>query len=100
MGRDTETIMKKSTENVIGGPMPRLVSGLFDVLCYRSLGVGMSVPDTWITGQSRKSAEYHAWHGRSIELRDAGCYHGPFRIVPANAIGMAAGAAVPTLKSD
>ena len=28
MGRDTETIMKKSTDNVIGGPMPRLVRRL------------------------------------------------------------------------
>ena len=28
MGRDTEKIMKKSTENVIGGPMPRLVRRL------------------------------------------------------------------------
>lgn len=43
------------------------------------------MPDVWISGQSKESAEYHAWHGRSIERRDAGCYHGPFRIIPDNA---------------
>lgn len=55
---------------------------LFKVTCYRSIGPGLSVPDTWITKQSRASAEYHAWHGRAIESREVGCYHGPFRIIP------------------
>ena len=76
--------MKKKLESLGTVDVPRLVSGLFDVLCYRSLGVGMSVPDIWITGQSHESAEYHAWHGRSVERKQDGCYHGPFRIVPAN----------------
>lgn len=58
--------------------------GLFSVFCYRAICDGLSVPDTWITGQSREQAEYHAWHGRAIERRDAGCYHGPFRIIPEN----------------
>ena len=72
------------TENVVGVDHPQLVSGLFDVLCYRSLGPCMSMPDVWISGQSKESAEYHVRHGRMLERRDAGCYHGPFRIVPAN----------------
>lgn len=55
---------------------------LFSVLCYRSIGSQMSVPDVWITGQHRESAEYHALHGRRIERRDDGCYHGPFKIIP------------------
>ena len=71
-------------EKLVPVGQPRLVSGLFDVLCYRSLAPGLSVTDNWITGQSRESAEYHAMRGRMTERRDAGCYHGPFRIVPAN----------------
>jgi hypothetical protein len=55
---------------------------LFSVFCYRAICDGLSMPDTWITGQSRESAEYHARHGRMIERRDHGCYHGPFRILP------------------
>jgi hypothetical protein len=81
--------MKTSTNAVPPVPLARLVSGLFDVLCYRSIGVGMSVPDVWISGQSKESADYHAWHGRMIQRWDAGCYHGPFRIVPANERGHA-----------
>lgn len=76
--------MKKKLESLGTVDVPRLVTGLFDVLCYRSLGTGMSVPDVWITGQSKQSADYHACHGRMIQRWDVGCYHGPFRIVPAN----------------
>lgn len=61
------------------------ISGLFSVTCYRAICEGLSVPDVWISGQSRESAEYHAWNGRQIERRDPGCYHGPFRIIPENA---------------
>ena len=61
-----------------------LACSRFRVTCYRMIAVGRSVPDDWITGQSRESAEYHAWHGRMIERREIGCYHGPFRIIPEN----------------
>jgi hypothetical protein len=78
---EPETVTQQETG---GDFVSRLVLGLFTVTCYRSLGPGLSVPDTWITGQSRESAEYHAWNGQAIERREAGCYHGPFRIIPEN----------------
>ena len=65
--------------------LPRTDCCRFRVTCYRSLGSGMSVPEVWISGQSKASADYHAWHGRMIERREAGCYHGPFRVIPDNA---------------
>lgn len=64
--------------------LPSTPCSRFRVSCYRMIAEGMSVPDEWITGQSRESAEYHAWRGRKQERREVGCYHGPFLIIPEN----------------
>jgi hypothetical protein len=38
--------------------LPSTVCSRFRVRCYRVIAQGLSVPDDWITGQSRESAEH------------------------------------------
>ena len=69
MGRDTEKIMKKSTENVIGGPMPRLVVPLrvlrltlkkkwFDMIASGEKKSEYRLPSQWILSRLPSGKRY------------------------------------------